>query len=80
MSRNVGRPRGAEAGLCVLSLQFRLTSFELRVVYGSRHDSAINSASLQTLQAAQSPLFADVCRNLAPSAAAAASTDHWEHF
>ena len=72
-------------GLCGLSLHFRLTSFELRVVCGSGHDSAINSetfscrllASLQTLHAAQSPLFADVCRNLASSAAATASMSTW---
>ena len=35
-------------------------------------------ASLQTPHAAQSPLFADVCRHLASSAAAAASmAEHW---
>ena len=45
VSRNVGRPRGAEAGLCLLSLQFRLASLELRVECGVRFDSAINSGT-----------------------------------
>ena len=78
--RQVGRPRGAEAGLCLLSLQFRLTSLELRVVCGSRVYSVINSRTSSCHYACcwyQSPLFADVCKHVASSPAAAASMSTW---
>ena len=35
-SRNVGRPRGAEAGVCQCPCVFRFTSLETRFVCGSR--------------------------------------------
>ena len=43
VSHNVWRPRGAEAGLCLLSLQARRTFLELRVV--SRIASVMNSGT-----------------------------------
>ena len=81
-SRNIGRPLGAEAGVCVMfSLLFRLTSLGVSfvsLVCGSM--AAARSAFVPQrpstpgfllTHAAQSPVCANVCRRLASSAVAA---------
>ena len=84
VSRNIGRPRGAEAGLCVMSfLHVRLASLGMSCVpLVCRSMAAVRSAFVpqrsSTLgflssHVAQSLVIANVCRRLASSAAAAVS-------
>ena len=72
-SHDIGRPRGAEAGLCVMSFLHVSTHISRRVICVSHlwvHGFLLSHA-------AQSPVFANVCRRLASSAAAAASMSTW---
>ena len=96
VSHNVGRPRGAEAGLCLLFSFFaRLISLEsvrdLRACSGaddkirsacSCQASLINAWVATVPCCAKSPVFANVCKRLTPSAAGAAVQEHMkaEHW
>ena len=82
-SRNIGRPRGAEAGLCVLFLVFCPTSHELSCVLLVCWSMAVKRSAFVPQRSstpgflfshvARSLVSAIVCRRLASSAAAAAS-------
>ena len=82
-SRNIGRPRGAEAGVCLVSRVICPTSLELLCVPLVSWSVAVKrSAFVPQLSStpgcllshvARSLMSANVCRRLASSAAAAAS-------
>ena len=86
-SRNIGRPRGAEAGVCLVSRVICPTSLELlcvplvcwsmAVIRSAFVPQRSSTPGFLLTHAAQSPVFANVCRRLASSAAAAASMSTW---
>ena len=87
-SRNIGRPRGAEAGLCVWCSLHVSSHISRRVICVSRlwvhgcNEERVRAAALINAWISVDPgctvaSFANVCRRLASSAAAAASMSTW---